>query len=131
MATWCIGVQGWEKTLNCRIVKALLLKWQKGKCTHCGLSFHEWDVLEVDHIIPRALRGKDEYRNLQLLHRHCHDEKTKDDLIEIRKKETSNFFDRINKILDKYDWGWINDIPVMFGDKKDMVRSPLMTTETH
>lgn len=59
--------------------KAYLLKRQKGKCTHCGLSFLEWDVLEVDHIIPRALRGKDEYKNLQLLHRHCHDEKTASD----------------------------------------------------
>ena len=95
--------------------KAYLLKRQKGKCTHCGLSFQEWDVLEVDHIIPRALRGKDEYKNLQLLHRHCHDEKTKEDLIEIRKKETSKFFDRNNKFLDKFDWGWINDIPVMLG----------------
>lgn len=59
--------------------KAYLLKRQKGKCTHCGLSFLEWDVLEIDHIIPRALRGKDEYKNLQLLHRHCHDEKTTTD----------------------------------------------------
>lgn len=93
--------------------KAYLLKRQKGKCTHCGLSFQEWDVLEVDHIIPRALRGKDEYNNLQLLHRHCHDEKTKKDMTEIRKKETSEFLDRTNKFLSKFDWGWINDIPVM------------------
>ncbi len=50
--------------------KAKLLKLQKGKCPWCGLSFQEWDVLEVDHIIPSALSGKDEYKNLQLLHRH-------------------------------------------------------------
>lgn len=97
--------------------KAYLLKKQKGKCTHCGLCFQEWDVLEVDHIIPRALRGKDEYKNLQLLHRHCHDEKTRDDLIEIRKKETSNLLDKTNKFLSKFDWGWINDIPTLFGFK--------------
>lgn len=95
--------------------KANLLKKQKGKCTHCGLSFQEWDVLEVDHIIPRAIRGKDEYKNLQLLHRHCHDEKTLEDMTEIRKKETYLFLDRTNKFLDKFDWGWINDIPVMKG----------------
>jgi RNA-directed DNA polymerase len=59
--------------------KAYLLKRQKGKCTHCGLNFQEWDALEVDHIIPRTLRGKDEYMNLQLLHRHCHDKKTTTD----------------------------------------------------
>ncbi len=94
---------------------AYLLKRQKGKCTHCELHFHEWDVLEVDHIIPRALGGKDEYKNLQLLHRHCHDEKTRYDLIEIGKMETSKFFDRINKFLSKFDWGWINDIPYFGG----------------
>ena len=93
--------------------KAKLLKWQKGKCQECGLSFQEWDVIEVDHIIPRALSGKDEYKNLQALHRHCHDEKTLDDLIEIRKRETSNFLDKINKFLSKFDWGWLNDIPIL------------------
>ncbi len=92
---------------------AYLLKKQKGKCTYCGLNFHEWDVMEVDHIVPRALSGKDEYKNLQLLHLHCHDEKTRYDLIEIRKKDTSNMFDRINKFLSKFEWGWINDIPVL------------------
>ena len=95
--------------------KAYLLKRQKGKCTHCELSFQEWDVMEVDHIVPRALSGKDEWKNLQLLHRHCHDEKTKEDMTEIRKKETSKFFDRINKFLSKFDWGWVNDIPVIEG----------------
>ncbi len=31
------------------------------------------DLIEIDHIVPRSLGGKDEYKNLQLLHRHCHD----------------------------------------------------------
>ncbi|TAE57921.1 MAG: group II intron reverse transcriptase/maturase [Nostocales cyanobacterium] len=53
-----------------------LLKRQKGKCAYCGLYFRENDVLEVDHIIPKSQGGKDEYKNLQLLHRHCHDTKT-------------------------------------------------------
>ncbi|MEH2321905.1 group II intron reverse transcriptase/maturase [Nostoc sp.] len=56
-----------------------LLKKQKGKCNHCGLYFREEDVLEIDHIIPKILGGKDEYKNLQILHRHCHDTKTIDD----------------------------------------------------
>lgn len=55
---------------------ATLLKSQKGKCTHCGLYLRESDVLEIDHIIPKSLGGKDEYKNLQILHNHCHDEKT-------------------------------------------------------
>ncbi len=61
--------------------KAKLLKRQKGKCDWCGLHFldKERDVMEEDHIIPRTLGGKDEWKNLQLLHRHCHDEKTATD----------------------------------------------------
>ncbi|MDJ0535300.1 MAG: HNH endonuclease signature motif containing protein [Xenococcaceae cyanobacterium MO_207.B15] len=55
---------------------ASLLKKQKGKCNLCGLTFKHGDVLEVDHIIPTSKGGKDTYKNLQLLHRHCHDEKT-------------------------------------------------------
>ncbi len=55
---------------------AKLLKAQKGKCNHCGLYFLQNDVMEVDHIIPKSKGGLDEYKNLQLLHRHCHDEKT-------------------------------------------------------
>ena len=53
-----------------------LLKKQKGKCAHCGLMFREEDVMEIDHIIPKSKGGKDEYKNLQLLHKHCHDVKT-------------------------------------------------------
>ena len=58
---------------------ATLLKTQKGKCTHCGLHFREEDVLEIDHITPKIMGGKDEYKNLQVLHRHCHDVKTAED----------------------------------------------------
>lgn len=58
---------------------ATLLKKQKGKCTHCGLFFKDGDLMEVDHIKPRSQGGRDEYKNLQLLHRHCHDVKTRSD----------------------------------------------------
>ena len=33
----------------------------------------------VDHIIPKAEGGKDQYSNYQLLHRHCHHQKTAED----------------------------------------------------
>ncbi len=59
--------------------KAKLLKRQKGKCNYCGLYFKENDILEVDHIIPKSKGGKDIYKNLQLLHKHCHDKKTRTD----------------------------------------------------
>jgi RNA-directed DNA polymerase len=55
---------------------AFLLKKQKGKCNFCGQYFTSEDIAEIDHIIPTSLGGKDEYKNLQLLHRHCHDIKT-------------------------------------------------------
>ena len=58
---------------------ATLLKKQKGKCTFCGQYFTPEDIAEIDHIIPTTLSGKDEYKNLQLLHRHCHDIKTATD----------------------------------------------------
>jgi RNA-directed DNA polymerase len=58
---------------------ATLLKRQKGKCPHCGLYFTSTDIVEVDHIKPTSLGGKDTYDNLQLLHRHCHDTKTTTD----------------------------------------------------
>jgi RNA-directed DNA polymerase len=55
---------------------ALLLRVQKGACCWCKLHFRDGDVLEVDHILPAILGGTDGYSNRQLLHRHCHDEKT-------------------------------------------------------
>jgi RNA-directed DNA polymerase len=58
---------------------AKLLKTQLGKCTHCGLYFTSTDIVEVDHIIPRVLGGLDLDKNLQLLHKHCHDIKTASD----------------------------------------------------
>jgi 5-methylcytosine-specific restriction endonuclease McrA len=55
---------------------ATLLERQQGICNHCRLSFTSEDLVEVDHIIPKVLGGKDLYLNLQLLHKHCHDKKS-------------------------------------------------------
>jgi RNA-directed DNA polymerase len=54
----------------------ILLKHQKGQCAYCGLYFKPGDLLEIDHVIPRRLGGDDRLMNLQVLHRHCHDQKT-------------------------------------------------------
>lgn len=59
--------------------EAILLKGQKGKCPYCRLFFKDGDTWEIDHKIPRSKGGKDEYKNLQLLHKHCHDMKTAED----------------------------------------------------
>ncbi|MFO7144897.1 RNA-dependent DNA polymerase, partial [Arthrospira sp. PCC 8006] len=55
---------------------AKLLKKQKGRGTWCGQFFTPSDLIEIDHIVPRSQGGKDDYKNIQLLHRHCHDDKT-------------------------------------------------------
>lgn len=59
-----------------------LLKHQKQRCLICKRIFTELDsaTWEVDHITPRSQGGKDEYRNLQLLHKSCHLQKTHKDL---------------------------------------------------
>ena len=61
-------------------LKASLLKKQKGRCTHCGLYIRDGDIQETDHIIAKKLNGKNVYSNYQLLHGHCHDEKTANDI---------------------------------------------------
>lgn len=62
---------------NTRIKR--LLKSQNAVCTICKVKFLPTDVLEVDHIIPLSHGGPDNYKNLQLLHRHCHILKTNKD----------------------------------------------------
>jgi len=71
---------------------AKLLKKQKNKCAICRLTFRPEDKIEIDHLIPKAAGGKDKLTNLQLLHRHCHDTKTAEDLkvIATHKNSQSN-----------------------------------------
>lgn len=99
------------------IRKAKLLKQQKGKCPWCGLHFKDGDLIEEDHKNPRALGGKDEWKNRQLLHRHCHDEKTAIDLIEIRNKNHSKYLEKLSLFWEKIDWEWENDIPIFKNQK--------------
>ena len=68
---------GRHPQVNQRVVG--LLKQQQGKCACCHLFFKDKDLLEIDHIIPRSKGGKDDIKNLQLLHRHCHDVKSVSD----------------------------------------------------
>ncbi|MGF1540572.1 MAG: group II intron reverse transcriptase/maturase [Pleurocapsa sp.] len=64
-----------------------LLKKQQGKCNLCKLTFTSQDILEIDHIKPRSQGGTDSYKNLQLLHRHCHDIKSRQDFRQWREQE--------------------------------------------
>lgn len=54
--------------------KARLLKEQKGKCAHCGISFLPDDHVEKHHIIKKSKGGNNGDKNLMLVHLHCHDQ---------------------------------------------------------
>lgn len=72
--------------LSPRVCK--LLGFQKCTCTLCGTEFTSDSRIEVDHIIPVALGGKDVYKNLQAVHDYCHKSKTNKDMMLIRKEKT-------------------------------------------
>jgi RNA-directed DNA polymerase len=65
---------GRHPQINQRVAR--LLKRQQRKCAVCHLFFKDRDLLEIDHFIPCAQGGKDEIKNLQILHSHCHDVKS-------------------------------------------------------
>ena len=92
--------------------KSRLFCLQKGICNWCNLKFREDDIIEEDHILAKSLGGKDEWKNLQLLHGHCHDEKTILDFSLLREKRISKYFDEVNKQLNKISWKWIDDLLV-------------------
>ena len=56
-----------------RTMESRLLRRQAGKCARCHLTFRDGDQWEIDHIDPR---DGEQITNKQLLHRHCHDQKT-------------------------------------------------------
>ena len=90
---------------------ATLLKRQSGKCAHCGSYLKDGDIIECDHIIPKSIGGKDEYKNWQLLHRHCHDKKTANDGSLGNKSSCNSAKPKPSVELDNYVWE--NDMLVM------------------
>jgi RNA-directed DNA polymerase len=55
---------------------ARLLNEQQGRCRYCGLFFHHDDRLEVDHSNGNHRDARS--ANLQALHGHCHNAKTRE-----------------------------------------------------
>jgi 5-methylcytosine-specific restriction endonuclease McrA len=53
---------------------AALMESQKGKCAYCRVKLDR-STLNVDHIVPRALRGGNEIANLQLTCWGCNNAK--------------------------------------------------------
>jgi RNA-directed DNA polymerase len=66
--------------------------------------------MEVDHIIPKSKGGLDEYKNWQLLHRHCHDAKTARDGSSGRKSGCDS---AKPKPPFEPNWFWSEDMLVM------------------
>ena len=91
------------------------LKIQKGKCNQCGLTFKPGDLLEIDHKVPRKAGGHRFKNNLQILHKHCHDTKTKSDLKVIKRYKGQQAWNKIqlkfNKHFEESKWMWIDDVP--------------------
>jgi RNA-directed DNA polymerase len=96
---------------------ARLLKKQKGKCNHCNLTFKPEDKIEIDHIIPQKAGGHKYKDNLQVLHKHCHDVKTKTDLVKIKRykfrKGWEKVYKRFQKQFENSKWDWFNDLPTL------------------
>src|SRR4030095_7998440 len=66
--------QGRHPNVRPRLAK--LLKQQRGRCRYCGLFFQQDDQIEVDHI--NGDHHDTRAANLQALHGHCHDAKTRE-----------------------------------------------------
>ena len=96
---------------------ARLLKFQKGKCNQCGLIFKPGDKIERDHIIATKAGGKNTIDNLQALHKHCHDVKTKTDLQAIKRHKIRKGWNKVYKLFqeqfDKTNWIWNEDLPTL------------------
>jgi RNA-directed DNA polymerase len=91
------------------------LKKQKGICNYCKLTFRPEDKIEIDHIVPQKAGGHKYKDNLQVLHKHCHDKKTKDDLKAIQAYKNQILWNRVLKefqnLFNDLSWIWIDDIP--------------------
>ena len=92
---------------------SVLLRKQESRCNWCGLNFQEDDRFEKDHILPVKAGGKNEMDNLQLLHKHCHDEKTRKDLKLIKRHKSRKGWIKIHSQFNKINWEWIEDIPTL------------------
>ncbi len=94
-----------------------LLKRQKGKCNHCGLTFMPGDKIETDHITPLKAGGNNHRDNLQALHIHCHDIKTRKDLKSIKSYKSQKVWNKTQKEFnfhfESLKWEWRNDSPTL------------------
>ena len=65
-------------------IKARLIKEQNGRCGICKKLFLPDDIIERDHIVPKALGGKNIRSNVHVVDNYCHMEKTNSERLKIR-----------------------------------------------
>jgi RNA-directed DNA polymerase len=66
---------------------------------YCGLTFQPGDQIERDHIVPRQAGGNKLKDHLQVIHKHCHDVKTKTNLDTIKRYKFRKGWDKVYKII--------------------------------
>ena len=66
-----------------------LVYMQGGLCPECGgtINIARGDAVEIDHRIPLALGGSNEWSNMQAIHVACHLGKTRSDRRQIAKAQ--------------------------------------------
>lgn len=66
----------WNKRWQASVspTQSKLHKQQNGNCAWCNGPIHFGHVVEIDHIIPKKKGGSNNFKNLRLVHNHCHDQ---------------------------------------------------------
>lgn len=61
-----------RKTSDLSTRQRFLARTQKGLCTQCRTPLLNGEELHVHHLYPKGTSGRDEWKNLRLLHYYCH-----------------------------------------------------------
>lgn len=72
------------KSIMIPTIRAGLIKEQNGKCGLCGNYLLPNDIIQSDHILPKAFGGRNIRKDVHVIHRYCHLEKTKNEMGSIR-----------------------------------------------
>jgi RNA-directed DNA polymerase len=74
------------KSLEIPEYKARLIREQGGRCNICKEYFLPTDLIERDHIIPKAFGGKNIRKNVQAVHHYCHLTKTNAEMAQLAQR---------------------------------------------
>ncbi|MEN8217018.1 MAG: HNH endonuclease signature motif containing protein [Pseudomonadota bacterium] len=77
-----------------------MLRKQGGICPECKSRLSNEDLMEAHHVVHRCKGGKDEYSNLVLLHRHCHDRRHAEEIKNLQRSNgTFNTTGKISSVV--------------------------------